>query len=187
MQPFSPAPAHLSRLLPLAKPRRRLAPLAGAAAPCTAVGRPSPRASRRIEAPPDCLPSPLINLAPHRLLSLLHSSKWSILNIHHRRSVASSDPSPHRPDAIKGAWSHCHFTRSVLPHLAPLIRCRVPFPSDTDLIPPTSRWLPPLERFPIALSLFFPAHGEVFPTGVAARPNSGEPTGHHRPWSTVCS
>jgi hypothetical protein len=122
VQPIGPAPAHPGHLLPLAKPRHRLAPLADAAAACAAVGQPSPLMSRWIEAPPDRLPSPLINLAPRRLLSLLHSSKQPVLNFRHHRSVASSNPSPHRPDAIKGAQSHGHFTRSVLPHLALLIR-----------------------------------------------------------------
>jgi hypothetical protein len=51
---------------------------------------------------------------------------------------------------------------------------RVPFPSDAGFIPLTSRQLPPLVRFPIVVSVFSPAHGEVFPTGVATRPNSGE-------------
>jgi hypothetical protein len=77
--------------------------------------------SRRIKAPPSRFPSPLINLAPRRLLSLLHSSKWSELNFHHSQSVTSSDPSPRRPDTIKGARSHDHFTHRILPHLALLI------------------------------------------------------------------
>jgi hypothetical protein len=71
--------------------------------------------------PPGRLPSPLINLAPYRLLSLLHSLKRPVLNFHHRHSVASSNPSPHHTDAIKGARSHDHFSRIVLPDLAPLI------------------------------------------------------------------
>jgi uncharacterized Zn-finger protein len=133
---------------------------------------------------------------PRRLLSLLHSPKQPVLNFHHRQSVASSDPSPPLADSIKGAQSHGHFTYSVLPHRAPLTRAPsrptpstdVVFhsPSDAGLIPSMSRRLPPLERFPIALSLFSPARGDVFPTGVAARPDSGEPFGHRCPWSTVC-
>jgi hypothetical protein len=93
----------------------------GIAAPCTAACRALLRAGSQTEELPGRLPSPLINLAPRRLLSLLHSLKRPVLNFHRRRSVASSDPSPRRPDAIKGARSHGHFTRSVLPHLAPLI------------------------------------------------------------------
>jgi hypothetical protein len=85
---------------------------------------PPPRAGSQTEELPDRLPSPLINLAPRRLLNLLHSLKWPVLNFHRRRSVASSDPSPRRPDAIKGVRSHGHFTHSVLPHLAPLIRAQ---------------------------------------------------------------
>jgi hypothetical protein len=83
--------------------------------------RPPPRVGSQTEELPGCLSSPLVNLAPRQLLSLLHSLKWSVLNFHRRRSVASSDPSPHRPDAIKGARSHGHFTRNILPHLALLI------------------------------------------------------------------
>jgi hypothetical protein len=152
---------------------------------------PLPRASRQIKAPPDRLPSPLINLVPRRLLSLLHSPKWPVLNFHRHRSVTSSSPSPHHPDAIKGARSHSHFTHSVLSHLAPLI-CALSrltpstdavfhSPSDAGLIPPMSHRLPPLERFPIALSLFSLAHGEVFPTRVAARLDSNEPFDHRCP------
>jgi hypothetical protein len=115
-------PLSLGRLLPLVEPRRHLAPLTCAAALCATVGHPSPHASRQIKALPSRLPSPLINLAPCRLLSLLQSLKWPVLNFHHRQSVASSNPSPHRPNAIKGARSHGHFTHSVLPHLALLIR-----------------------------------------------------------------
>jgi hypothetical protein len=96
-------------------------PLGPPPASSPSFGRPS----RRHPPGRRCLamrhPSPLINLAPRRLLSLLHSMKRPVLNFHHRRSVASSDPSPHRLDAIKGARSHGHFTHSVLPHLAPLI------------------------------------------------------------------
>jgi hypothetical protein len=65
-------------------------------------------------------------------------------------------------------------------------RRRVPFPSDAGFIPLTSRQLPPLVRFPIVVSVFSPVHGEVFPTGVAARPNSGEPsttTARGPPWT----
>jgi hypothetical protein len=133
-------PISLGRLLPLAEPHHRLAPLTGATAPCAVVGHPSTHASRQIEAPPSRLPSPLINLAPCRLLSLLHSLKRLALNFHRRRSVASSNPLPRRPDAIKRAQSHGHFTRRVLPHLAPLIRALShPTPS-TDAVfhsPPT--------------------------------------------------
>jgi hypothetical protein len=177
-------PISLGRLLPLAELRHHIAPLTGAAAPCAAVGHPSPRASGRIEAPPNRLPSPLIYLEPCRLLSLLHSLKWPVLNFHHRRSVASSIPSPHRPDAIKGARSHGHFTCSILPHLAPLIRARAtqhqaPMPCSIPLRrrlhssdePPVAT----LGKVPHRRIRLFPAHGEVFPTGVAARPDSGEP------------
>jgi hypothetical protein len=90
--PACAGPAHPGHLLHLAKPRRRVAPLSGAAAPCTTVGQPSPRASRRIEVPPGRLPSPLINLVPRRLLSLLHSPKWPVLNFRRHQSVASSVP-----------------------------------------------------------------------------------------------
>jgi hypothetical protein len=150
-----------------------------------------PRASRQIEAPPGHLPLPLINLVPHRLLSLLHSLKLPVLNFHCRRSVTSSDPSPHRLDAIKGARSQGHFTHSISPHLAPLIcapsrltpstKAMFHSPFDVGLIPPMSRQLPPLERFPIVLSLFSAARGEVFPTRVAARLDSSEPFDHHHP------
>jgi hypothetical protein len=80
------------------------------------------RAGSQTEELPGRLPSPLINLAPRRLLSLLHSLKWPVLNFHRRRSVAFSDPLPHRPDTVKGARSHGNFTHRILPHLAPLIR-----------------------------------------------------------------
>jgi hypothetical protein len=83
------------------------------ALPCRAPSLAAPSSARH--------PSPLINLAPRQLLSLLHSMKRPVLNFHHRRSVTSSDPLPRRPDAIKGARSHGHFTHSILPHLAPLI------------------------------------------------------------------
>jgi hypothetical protein len=55
-------------------------------------------------------------------------------------------------------------------------RRRVPFPSDASFIPLTSRQLPPLVRFPIIVSVFCPARGEVFPARVAARLDSDEPT-----------
>jgi hypothetical protein len=114
--------AHLRcRLLP-SDARAATTRPAGVAAPCAAACHALLHA--RGAKPKSCLAAfllPHINLAPRQLLSLLHSLKWSVLNFHRRRSIASSDPSPHRPDAIKGARSHGHFTRSVLPHLALLI------------------------------------------------------------------
>jgi hypothetical protein len=112
--PFGPSPGSsptscLSRRHPLGRHCRAV---------CHRLPRPPPHVGSQTEELPGRLRSPIINLAPRRLLSLLHSLKWPVLNFHRCRSVASSDPSPHRPDAIKGSRSHGHFTHSVLPHLA---------------------------------------------------------------------
>jgi hypothetical protein len=59
-----------------------------------ALPHPPPRAGSQTEAPPGRLPSPLNNLAPRRLLSLLHSLKWPTSKCTPRPPSSSSDRLP---------------------------------------------------------------------------------------------
>jgi hypothetical protein len=61
---------------------------------CHCLPHPPPRAGSRTEAPPGRLPSPLNNLAPHQLLSLLHSLKWQTSKRTPRPPSSSSDRLP---------------------------------------------------------------------------------------------
>jgi hypothetical protein len=96
--PLQPKPAH-SRDLLLPPDATPPAPIRSAAAPYAAVGRPTPRVSSWIEAPPSHLPFPLSNSVPRRLPSPFYSMKlMASLNLHCRRWPDASHP-------LKGASS----------------------------------------------------------------------------------
>jgi hypothetical protein len=100
--------------------------------PATAVGRGAvaPCTPRRSSVPEGAKPSCLLAAYPSSPGAASPPSPLPEL------PVASNDPSPHRPDAIKGALSHGHFTQNILPHLAPLIRAPSQLPVVEKKPPP---------------------------------------------------
>jgi hypothetical protein len=95
--------------------------------------------------------------------------------------------SPHRLNTIKGALSHSHFAHNVLLYLTSLIHASShPTPSTAAMF----HFLPPLAslrlvRFPVVFSIFSQTCGEIFPIGVAMRPDFGDLSAARRCWSTV--